>query len=87
MGGVLLALKRLAVDLAARHHLGGDRFDGAVAQGGGGLGRIIEEGNQLGRGRRPACRNGFGDSQNMAPGMVFSGFGHTEACSASGVQT
>ncbi len=47
MGGVLLALERGAIDLAARGDLGGDGLDGAVAQGGGSVGGLVEQGNQL----------------------------------------
>ena len=41
MSGVLLALERLAVDLAALADLAGDGVAAAVAQGAGRLGRLI----------------------------------------------
>ena len=41
MSGALLALERGIVELAARGDLGGDRFDGAIAQNGSSLGRIV----------------------------------------------
>ena len=63
-GGALLPLEQSGIDLAAWRDLGGDGFDGAAAQDGGGLGRLIEERNKVGRGERPASRQGFGDSQD-----------------------
>jgi hypothetical protein len=62
MGGVLLALKRGAIDLAARGNLGGDGRDGAIAEGGGGFGGLIEQGKKLGSARRPTG-HGFSGSQ------------------------
>ena len=61
---MLLALERGVVDLAAGGDLGGNGLDGAIAQGGGGLGGVVEKGDEVRRARRVPIGDGFGDGQN-----------------------
>ncbi len=61
----LLALERRRIDLAAGRDLGGDGFDGAVPQGGGSFGGLVEERDELGRGGGRMPPDGFDGSQSV----------------------
>src|SRR6185312_7409233 len=75
VGGALLTLQCGVVQLAGGGDLGGNGGDRPIAQDGGGVGRIVEQGDQFRRARRATIGDGFGDSQNMAPGLDFGGSG------------
>ena len=83
---MLLALQRRVVDLAAGRDLGGDGLHGAVAQRGGGLGSLIEKGDEA-RTRYASRGSGFGDGQDRLLRHKNHDSGHTEACSGHGVKS